>query len=202
MFEAYISLILFSLLLLGTPGPAPLAIAATGAVFGINKGFKFLFGLVVGFAGVVLIQGFAMLMLVKQNHSIILGLQLFGFLYILYIAYKIAFVPVASDQPSGSSPPSCLDGLLLNLTNPKAYAAMTVIYSQFLLPHNQPKWAYFFTGLVCLVMVFLIDLIWLFMGQLLRPLMQNPKTNQSIRLVFAVLMVGAVIWMIVQSLTN
>ncbi len=194
MFDAYLSLIIFSFLLLGSPGPAPLAIAATGAVFGVRKGFNFFIGLVMGFALVLLIQGFAMLLVVGENQLLMQALQMFGFLYTLFIAFKIAYSPINSDDSVAISPPSVVDGVALNLTNPKAYAAMTAINSQLLLPYGDPEWAYLITGLVCFVVVFLIDLVWLLLGKLIRPVMHNPKTGRKVRWVFAVSMVVAVLW--------
>lgn len=199
MLDAYISLIVFSFLLLGTPGPAPLAIAATGAVFGISEGFHFLAGLVTGFALVLIIQGIAMYFVVGQNPALMQILQLFGFIYILYIAIKIARAPIVNDDTEASSPPNFIDGVVLNLSNPKAYAAMVAINSQMLLPYVESSWAYLMTALTCFVVVIFIDLTWLLLGKLLRPLIQNPKTGRAVRIVFAVSMVIAVVWVMAKN---
>ncbi len=42
MVESIVALITASALLLGSPGPAPLALAATGATYGIKGGIPFL----------------------------------------------------------------------------------------------------------------------------------------------------------------
>lgn len=63
-----------------------------------------------------------------------LGFQVFGALYISYLAWKIATAPVLDIQSAspGDSPGFC-DGFILNLINPKAYAAFLSFFSQFLL---------------------------------------------------------------------
>jgi len=200
LFEAYFSLVVFSFLLLGSPGPAPLAIAATSAVFGIRKGFNFLFGLVTGFGLVLLIQGAAVFWVVGENQHIMWVLQLFGFLYILYIAYKIACSPIIDEKSVVTSPPGFIDGMVLNISNPKAYAAMTAINSQALLPYDDQKWAYTITGLVCFVVVVLIDLAWLLLGQFIRPLMQHPSSGRKVRVLFATSMVVVVIWIMINNI--
>lgn len=48
MLESIVSLIAATGLLLGSPGPAPLALAATGATFGIRRGAPFLAGILLG----------------------------------------------------------------------------------------------------------------------------------------------------------
>lgn len=192
MFDAYISLIIFSLLLLGSPGPAPLAIAATGAIFGVRKGFIFLLGLLLGFLIVLVLQGLVLLLLVGQNQWLMQCLQVLGFLYVLYIAYKIATAPIQQDDEKMGSPPNLLDGVILNVTNPKAYAAMTIVYSQMLLPYSSSELAYITTALVCFGVVIFVDLLWLFLGKLIRPFIQDVNTGRMVRWVFAVLMVIAV----------
>ncbi len=196
LLEAYFSLIVFSFLLLGSPGPAPLAIAATSAVFGIRKGFNFLFCLVIGFGMVLLIQGFAMFWLVGQNQHLMWVFQLFGFVYILFIAYKIANAPISQSEGQSLSPPSFLDGLILNLTNPKAYAAMTLIYSQMLLPKEPQSLAYLMTGAISFLVVVAIDFLWLFLGQVIRPFIQDPIVGRRVRFLFALMMVLVVLFIL------
>ena len=84
--------------------------------------------------------------------------------------------------------------LILNVINPKAYAAVLVIHVEFLLPHESTALAWFMTSLVCWVLVVVIDLIWLLLGQVLQPLMTEPTRARRIRWSFAMAMVIAVWW--------
>ena len=195
MFEAYLTLIIFTVVLLGTPGPATLAVAATGTVFGFRQGVLFTAGLVVGFGVVLVLESWGLSRLLSQYPELKFYLQWFGLAYVIFLAFKIATAkPVTDDQPS-SRAPTFFDGLILNISNPKAYAAVLVIYTQFLLPHSDPQLAYAMTGMVCFVMVLLIDFGWLFLGQMLRPLFKQPKRAQIIRLVFATSMILAMLFM-------
>ncbi len=197
--EAYFSLVLFSFLLLGSPGPAPLAIAATGAVFGIRKGLDFLLGILLGFFFVLFVQGLALVYLLGKNLVLMQVLQVFGFLYVLYIAYKISTVPTTQIEESPFSPPSFFDGFILNLTNPKAYAAMAIIYSQMLIPYESQNLAYILTGLISFLVVVAVDLMWLFLGKLIQPYIQDPIIGRKVRLLFALMMVGMVMLAMVKN---
>lgn len=197
--EAYFSLVLFSFLLLGSPGPAPLAIAATGAVFGIRKGLDFLLGILLGFFFVLFVQGLALVYLLGKNLVLMQVLQVFGFLYVLYIAYKISTVPTTQIEESPFSPPSFFDGFILNLTNPKAYAAMAIIYSQMLIPYESQYLAYILTGLISFLVVVAVDLMWLFLGKLIQPYIQDPIIGRKVRLLFALMMVGMVMLAMVKN---
>ena len=76
----------------------------------------------------------AMVGLASVFSELPLGFQVFGALYICYLEWKIATAPVLDIQSArpGDSP-GFRDGFILNLINPKAYAAFLSFFSQFLL---------------------------------------------------------------------
>ena len=97
-------------------------------------------------------------------------------LYICFIAYKIASAPVGKGlQASHDGAPGFADGFILNLLNPKVYAAFLAIFSQFLVPATSHTVSYFITGLICFAVAIIVDVLWLALGGLIGPLFQNPK---------------------------
>ena len=195
MIQSIITLASVTALLLGSPGPAPLALAATSATFGIKKGIPFLIGILSGLAVAILgsVLGFAVLFSTYPNVKLVF--QIAGALYIAYVAIKIAtapIIPTAHEKSSGV--PTFLDGFILNLINPKAYAAFLAIFSQFSLPLENVFISYLFTGLVCFSVAVVVDMLWLCLGGLIRPLFTEPRKARLLRIIFSVLMVLAVIW--------
>ncbi|MCO1334853.1 LysE family translocator [Microbulbifer sp. OS29] len=194
MLEALFSLIAATTLLLGSPGPAPLALAASGATFGIRKSSRFLIGILLGLSVAIVgaTAGLAALLVAWPEARF--AVQLCGALYIGYIAIKIATAPVLDQsQSAASQAPSLLDGFIFNLLNPKAYAAFFAIFSQFLLPIEKSGLSYIATGLVCLMVAAVVDFIWLCLGGILRPVFYKPKQARMIRVCFALLMIIAVL---------
>ena len=199
MIESLATLISVTALLLGSPGPAPLALAATSATFGIKKGFPFLIGILSGLAVAILGSVFGFAVLFSTYPNVKLVLQITGALYIVYVAYKIAsapVIPIASE--TSERVPSFLDGFILNLINPKAYAAFLAIFSQFSLPLENVSISYLFTGLVCFFVAVIVDILWLCLGGFIRELFTEPRKARLLRIVFSVLMVLAVIWVILK----
>lgn len=193
MSEALFSLIAATGLLLGSPGPAPLALAASGATFGVRKSTGFLIGILLGLCVAIVgaTAGVAALLSAWPEARFIV--QVGGALYIGYIAIKIATAPVLNPgQSAETRVPSLLDGFIFNLLNPKAYAAFFAIFSQFLLPIEGRGPSYLVTGLVCLLVAALVDFLWLCLGGSLRPLFHKPLPARVIRVSFALLMVAAV----------
>jgi len=196
--EAYLNLIVFAFLLLGSPGPAPMAVAATGAVFGFRPGLNFVIGLVLGFTMVLLLQGWGISWLFQTYPNLQPWFQWLGVAYIMYLAWKIGSA-TPQHKPTRQQAPTLTDGFVLNVINPKAYAALLVIHVEFLLPHDSTFMAWFMTGLVCWLLVVLIDLGWLLLGQVLQPLMTEPTRAGRIRWSFAVAMVITVWWAVLRS---
>lgn len=195
MVESIIALIAASALLLGSPGPAPLALAATGATYGIKGGIPFLIGILLGlFAAMVgTIIGLGALFTAFPNVKIVV--QACGGLYIFYLAIKIATAPVTlTDEIQPHHTRKLFDGFIINLLNPKAYAAFLAIFSQFLLPIADSSYAFILTGIICLSVGTVVDIIWLSCGGIIGPIFRRPRQARILRVIFAILMIVAVLW--------
>lgn len=196
MIEATIALISTSFLLLGSPGPAPIALAATGATYGIRGGVSFLLGILSGLLIAILgaIVGLCALFSAFPNTRV--TVQILGGLYICYIAAKIATAPVINSPDSASvhHAQKFVDGFILNLLNPKAYAAFLAIFSQFLLPIDHTILAFITTGSICFLVGAIVDVVWLSFGAIIAPLFRHPRQARILRVSFAILMIAAVVW--------
>jgi len=193
MAEAFISLIVTTTLLLGSPGPATLSLAATGAAVGFRKGIPFLAGILVGLAIAITTAAVGLASIFSNFGELRLVAQIAGALYIVYLALKIATSPIlAENGKSANTAPKFLDGFILNLLNVKAYAVFLAVFSGFLLPLDSSLLAYIATALVCMSVATTVDIIWLWFGGAIRPLFTKPRAARTLRVVFAILMVGSV----------
>ncbi|MFT5572129.1 MAG: threonine/homoserine/homoserine lactone efflux protein [Cryomorphaceae bacterium] len=199
MTEALITLVTVVALLLGSPGPAPLALAAVGASFGVKHGVPFLLGILSGLTVAITATTLGLSALFAVDSSAKTIVQIVGGLYILYVAIKIATAPMITDGDNHSKAPSFIDGFILNLLNPKAYAAFFAIFSQFLLPIENHTLAFGITALVCMLVATLVDGIWLMLGGVIKPIFKKPLQARLLRVSFAVLMLLAVAWTFYQA---
>lgn len=194
MTEALITLVSVVAVLLGSPGPAPLALAAVGASFGARKGLPFLFGILSGLTIAIAGASLGLSALFAANSYAKNIIQVIGVLYIVYVAFKIATAPVMVDENAQTNIPSFAEGFVFSLLNPKAYAAFFAIFSQFLLPMDDPALAYFLTALVCMLVAVIVDSAWLILGGALKPIFSKPLPARILRVCFGLLMVLAVAW--------
>jgi len=142
-----------------------------------------LFG--ISFAIIGAIAGLASLFSAFPNLKF--GCQIIGAAYITYIAFKITTAAIVTSNTSPIAP-SFKDGFILNLLNPKAYAAFLAIFSQFLLPFTNTTTGYLVTGFTCLLVATVVDILWLFFGGALKPIFIHPKQARIVRILFAILM--------------
>lgn len=199
MTESLITLIGVVALLLGSPGPAPLALAAVGASFGVRRGIPFLLGVLGGLCVAIVGVVIALSTLFTIYPAAQMAVQILGGCYILYVAYKIATAPVIQDNGTAQSIPSFVHGFILNLLNPKAYAAFFAIFSQFSLPLQSNALSLLVTGVICILVATVVDAAWLMLGGVIRPLFRNPLQARILRITFAVIMVLAVAYAFVNA---
>jgi len=192
------SLAVTALLLFGSPGPGPMTIVATSATFGIRRTISLYLGILLGLGLSMVAAALGLATLLAAWPSLRTALQILGGLYVLYLAYRIATTPLNPNQAVGSRL-TLIDGVLLNMLNPKSYAVLLVIYSKFLLPLSPVGVAYLMTMLTCMAVAVVTNLFWLCLGGALRPLVQRPAASQLLRFTFAVLMVVAVGWAFINS---
>ena len=192
MTEALFTIAFTTLVLLGSPGPAPLALAATGAAQGFKRGLPFLCGILAGLLVAVILAASGVATLLVEQPQISRGLKWAAAAYLLYVAYKIACNKSALDSKVQSLP-RFYDGFLLNLLNPKAYAACIAIFASTTVPVTSNLTAILLAASVCYSVAVLVDVCWLALGGVMFKTITNVKTLSAIRLVFALSLVALVV---------
>lgn len=193
MYEAIFSIALTSALLLGSPGPAPLALAAVGASSGARGGVPFLSGILLGLlvAIIAAATGLGALLLSYPNLSAVC--QIVAIVYLFYVAYKIANNYSGLSDIAGSEV-GFRDGFILNLLNPKAYAACIAIFANNSVPDVTPVMGAILAASTCFIIAIIVDSLWLMLGGVLHRFIKTPTQLRNLRLFFAFLLTCLLIW--------
>ena len=117
-----LAMVLFSLTMSISPGPANMVIIASGANHGFWRTIPFVSGATIGFTLLLLVIGFWFLQFVRSYPVFFLYLGLAGSAFIVYVGYKIAASP-AEISLQRRDIPSFVQGFLLQWLNPKAWIA-------------------------------------------------------------------------------
>ncbi|KAF7765099.1 hypothetical protein PCIT_b1244 [Pseudoalteromonas citrea] len=182
--EAVISLVLTTALLLGSPGPAPLALAGVGASFGFKGGMGFLTGILAGLLVVIFAVAAGLGALLAAYPPVSFLCQVIGVAYLVYVAYKIASGQGGVNELNGTAP-SFKDGFILNLINPKAYAAFLAIFSSNMLVLDSQLLSAIVTGAICFLVAVLVDGLWMATGGSFRRFFTKPTHAKRLRLGFS-----------------
>src|SRR5712671_1229938 len=183
--------ILAALALCGSPGPATVSLAATGAAFGGRRGFSYMSGIDAGMAVVMSITaaGVTGLMLAIPGAKPVV--TILAALYFMHLAWRIATAPPLSEN-SEHREPSFAAGVALSLINPKGYAAMAALFSGFVLIRARAELDVALKLAVLILIVVSVNAAWLFAGSLLTRYFRAPRTSRAINVTFAVLLVASV----------
>ena len=183
--------ILAALALCGSPGPATVSLAATGAAFGPRRSLAYMAGIDAGMVVVMSVTAAGVTGLVLAIPGATPVVAVLAALYFVHLAWRIATAPPLGDTAPGSEP-SFAAGVLLSLVNPKGYAAMAALFSGFVLIRGRPELDAALKLGVLIVIVVSVNAAWLIAGAALTRFFREPRTSRVINVAFAILLVASV----------
>jgi threonine/homoserine/homoserine lactone efflux protein len=187
-----LSFVVAGVALIGSPGPATLALAAAGAAFGMRRSLALLAGILIGVLVVMTATASGLAGLVLAQPGIGPVVSVLAALYMVYLAYRIGTAPPPGERSKADQPPGFVAGLFLGFGNPKAYAAMAALYSGFTLLPTQPIADAGVKTAILLVIMLLVDWIWLLLGSMLTRSLHRPALGRAINIVFAAMLIASI----------
>lgn len=183
-------LLLISLAIMGSPGPATISLVATGSVYGVWRSLPYLVGVIVGTTIVLVAVATGLTAVLLAVPAIRIVLTGVSAAYILWLAYHIATSPPLSEQTPASAVPSLAGGALLGAGNPKAWVAIGAVFASAHLADAVTTDAVAKVA-VLTAMIVLICAMWLVAGISLAPLLSRPRPARIANAALAAALVGA-----------
>jgi len=183
-------LVLISLAIMGSPGPATISLVAAGSVRGVRRSVPYLVGIIIGTALVLVAVATgitAALLAVPAIGSVLIWISV---AYVLWLAYHIATAPPLSKLTGASNAFSFMGGAILGIANPKAWVAIAAVFASVHLadaPTNDAAAKI----VVLTVMIIAICATWLVAGRSIAPLLRDPRRARLVNAALAVGLVGA-----------
>lgn len=182
-----LSLLVASLLVMGSPGPSTISVTAVGAAFGLRRSIAYTSGLIAGTVLVLLAVAAGVVAMLLALPSIAPVLLVASVGYILYLAVLIATAPPLGVHDASRDAPSFGGGLLLALANPKAYVAIAAVFAGSSLPASLKV-------AVIAAMVVLIHAAWLAAGAAFAQVLRDPVWSRRVNVSLAVALVAATVY--------
>lgn len=117
----------------GTPGPANMALLATGARYGFRAALPFVAGVALGKQLIIWPIGFGIMDLAARAPWIFAGLKWASAAYILWLSWKIANLRLSPGRADDNAP-GFLAGLVIHPLNPKAWGMIVAGFTNFVDP--------------------------------------------------------------------
>jgi len=184
------TLLLTSLAVMGSPGPATISLTAAGSAWGARRCAGYLAGIITGTAAVLaaVAAGItATLLAVPWLRPILLAVSA---AYILRLACHIATAPPVTAEAAAAKPPSLTGGIVLGIANPKAWLAISAVFASARLATGPLADAVTKT-LALTLMVILICSAWLLAGASLAPVLRDPRRSRIMNITLAAALVAA-----------
>ena len=185
--------VLAAVALTGSPGPNTLSLAAVGAAFGRLRGFRYMAGLNLGMAAVIVIVGSGVSSFLLAVPGAAPVITTIAGVYIIYLAYRIATAPPLAATAGPGSEPKWIEGTVLSLLNPKAYAAMAAMFSGFILVDGNHLADSLSKAAVLMATIMAVNTCWLFAGSALARFFRHERTSRAINVTFALLLIVSVV---------
>jgi threonine/homoserine/homoserine lactone efflux protein len=190
--EGLLGFVLAGFALAGSPGPATLSLAATGAAFGARRGLGYMMGIVVGMVLVMVIIATGLVGMLLALPGATPAVSALAAVYFVYLAVRIAMAPPLTEPPDQARRPSFSGGVFLSLINPKGYAAMAALFSGFVLIRERLALDAATKGIVLVAIILAVNVGWLLAGAALTRWFRDARSNRVINVGFAVLLVASV----------
>ena len=186
------SIALFWFVTAYTPGPNNVVASYSGFNFGITKTLPHIFGVTLGFTSLVLFLSIGLINFFKLFPIVQVVIKYLGTLFLLYLAYKIAFSS-ASSEIKKENPVKFIETFLFQYLNPKGVSVAIIVVSNYVeLGSNYINYA---TQVVVLAFLFSSTSItlWTFIGKFLRKFATNQKFINYFNYVMSLLLLTSII---------
>ena len=174
MHPEILSISLFWFVTAYTPGPNYVVASYSGFNFGIKKTIPHILGVTLGFTSLVLFLSIGLINVFKLFPIIQIVIRYLGTLFLLYLAYKIAF-STSSNETQKENPVKFIETFLFQYLNPKGVTVPIIVFSTYV--ELGVKYISYATQIVALAFLFSVTSItlWTFVGKFLRKFATNDK---------------------------
>ena len=158
-----LSFIPFAFSQVATPGPANMAMMATGARFGFRAALPFVAGVILGKQLIIWPIGYGIMEVASQVPFLFEILKFLSALYIIWLAWRVANMRLSSGEPSVDAP-GFWSGLLVHPLNPKAWAMILVGFTNFVESDTATFYATLYIAGSLLIIQIICHPIWTLFG--------------------------------------
>lgn len=180
---------------IGTPGPANMALMATGARFGLRRALPFVAGVALGKQLIIWPIGFGLMELANTVPWLFIGLRYISAAYIIWLAWKVANLRLGQG-PDKANAPGFLAGLIVHPLNPKAWAMIVAGFTGFVAPETSAFHATAIIAGILLACQILLHPLWTIAGDAIARTVAGTVWEKYLMWTLACLTVASVLFVL------
>ena len=187
-------LLSLSLFMLGTscsPGPNNIVASYSGFNFGVIKTFPHMMGVIFGFTSVVCVLNFGLINIFKLYPLIQEILKISGSIFLVYLAYKIAFSKNVKENKK-ENPVKFIETFFFQFLNPKGVIVAIIIVSTYVESGSNFINYSFWVILVSFLCALISITFWTFVGKFFRRFATNEKFIKVFNYVMSCLLLSCI----------
>tara|TARA_B100001996_G_scaffold316750_1_gene259898 strand:- start:140 stop:730 length:591 start_codon:yes stop_codon:yes gene_type:complete len=187
-------LLSLSLFMLGTscsPGPNNIVASYSGFNFGVIKTFPHMLGVIFGFTTMVCVLNFGLINIFKLYPLIQEILKISGSIFLIYLAYKIAFSKNIKENKK-ESPVKFIETFFFQFLNPKGVIVGIIIVSTYVESGSNFMNYSFWVILVSFLCALISITFWTFVGKFFRRFATNEKFIKIFNYVMSSLLLACI----------
>ena len=187
-------LLSLSLFMLGTscsPGPNNIVASYSGFNFGVIKTFPHMLGVIFGFTTMVCVLNFGLINIFKLYPLIQEILKISGSIFLVYLAYKIAFSKNVKENKK-ENPVKFIETFFFQFLNPKGVIVAIIIVSTYVESGSNFINYSFWVILVSFLCAFISITFWTFVGKFFRRFATNEKFIKVFNYVMSCLLLSCI----------
>ena len=191
MHPEILSLSLFMFVTSCSPGPNNIVASYSGFNFGLTKTVPHMCGVIFGFTALVIVMNFGLINIFKKFPIFQEILKYTGSIFLIYLAYKIAFSKIQSNE-SSKNPVKFIETFFYQFLNPKGVIVSIIMVSTYV--ENGDNFINYSTWVIGVAFIFACFSImfWTLLGKFLRKFATNEKFIKRFNYVMSLLLVSCI----------
>jgi len=195
-------LFLFAFVTSTTPGPNNVMLMSSGMNFGFKASLPHMTGVVLGFPIMIVLVGLGLMQVFELVPNSLLVLKFISLCYLVYLAWRIATTTTLSTETTAAvnttSPLLFIQAALFQWVNPKAWAMALPAISIYT-PESRPISSVFLVAIAFVISGSFSTSVWTLLGHQLKRFLKNPQTLKTVNIIMALLLVGTVVPVLLNS---
>lgn len=179
---------------IATPGPANMALMATGARFGFKSTLPFVSGVALGKQFIIWPIGFGLMELATSLPWLFIALKYISAIYIIWLAWKVANLRL--NRETEAKTPGFAAGLLVHPLNPKAWALIVGGFTNFVEPGTPSLEATALIAACLLACQVVLHPMWTFAGHKIARSLAGTRAETYLMWALAALTVASVLFVL------